>query len=91
MKRMDRLHPAPLPHPACFYRGDETYPERVRVSFSNGHVQTYWAEVPMPKPHLITEEERGQAYRARGGYLFRPAWAAEKVRGILKHLGGGER
>ena len=73
MKRMDRLHPAPLPYPACFYQGDGMYPERIRQSFSNGQVQTYWAEVKMPPPNILREKERERMTRQNGGYLYREA------------------
>lgn len=89
VRRKDRLHPEPLPRPACFYQEGEMYPERIRQSFSNGKVMTYWAEMQMPAPHLMKASERIAQYRLNGGYLYRPvrrverfAWLKELVKRI---------
>lgn len=54
------------------------YPERIRQSFSNGKVLTYWAEAQMPAPHLMKASERIAQYRRNGGYLYRPAVRVER-------------
>ena len=71
MKRVDRLHPKPLPEPACYYSDGSTYPDRIRAGFTDGHTLTYRVDRKMPGPHLITEKERKRQCRECGGYQYR--------------------
>ena len=85
MRRKDRLHPEPLPRPACFYQEDEKYPEMLKQGFSDGTVHTYWAETEMPRPHLMNREERIAQARRCGGYICRkPAVSASGWKKILR-------
>lgn len=71
VRRKDRLHPEPLPRPACFYQEGEMYPEMLKQGFSDGTVRTYCAEMEMPRPHLMSREERIAQARRCGGYICR--------------------
>ena len=48
-RRRRRL--APLPEPAVYYdRQDSKYPDRVRLSFPDGHTEVYDRRVNQPRP-----------------------------------------
>ena len=48
-RRRRRL--TPLPEPAVYYdRQDSKYPDRVRLSFPDGHTEIYDKRVNQPKP-----------------------------------------
>lgn len=87
MKRMDRLHPRPLPTPACFYGEESVYPERIRTSFTDGHVKTYWMETEMPGPNLMSEKEWKRQCRECGGYQYRGDRTGKKTRWIFAGTG----
>lgn len=43
--------PAPLPEPAVYYdRQDSRYPDRIRISFADGHTEIYDKRVNQPRP-----------------------------------------
>ncbi len=46
-----RRRPPPLPEPAVYYdRQDSRYPDRVRISFEDGHTEIYDKRVNQPRP-----------------------------------------
>ena len=48
-RRRRRL--TPLPEPAVYYdRQDSKYPDRVRLSFPDGHTEVYDRRVNQPRP-----------------------------------------
>lgn len=50
-RRRRRSRPAPLPEPAVYYdREDSRYPDRVRLSFPDGHTEIYDRRVNQPRP-----------------------------------------
>ena len=49
--RRRRRRPAPLPEPAAYYdRQDSQYPDRVRISFADGHTEIYDRRLNQPRP-----------------------------------------
>lgn len=53
-QRRRRRRPAPLPKPATYYDKTESkYPDRVRVSFMDGHTEVYDRRVNQPQQQLI--------------------------------------
>ena len=49
--RRRRRRPAPLPEPAVYYdREDSRYPDRVRLSFADGHTEIYDRRVNQARP-----------------------------------------
>ncbi len=51
MPRRRRRRSAPLPEPAVYYdREDSRYPDRVRLSFPDGHTEIYDRRVNQPRP-----------------------------------------
>lgn len=49
--RRRRRRPAQLPEPAVYYdREDSRYPDRVRLSFPDGHTEIYDRRVNQPRP-----------------------------------------
>ena len=67
MKRSSRF-PYPLPSTVPIHDGNGKYPERVRVSFSDGHVRNYVEQIQQPEPVLFTDVETRRMYRINGGY-----------------------
>ena len=50
-QRRRRRRPEPLPEPAVYYdRQDSRYPDRVRLSFQDGHTEIYDRRVNQPRP-----------------------------------------
>ena len=46
-----RRRPVPLPEPAVYYdREDSRYPDRVRISFKDGHTEIYDWRVNQARP-----------------------------------------
>ena len=46
-----RHRPPPLPEPAVYYdRQDSRYPDRVRISFEDGHTEIYDRRISYPTP-----------------------------------------
>ena len=46
-----RRRPPPLPEPATYYdRPDSKYPDRVRISFKDGHTEIYDRRVNQARP-----------------------------------------
>ena len=53
-QRRRRRRPAPLPKPATYYDKPESkYPDRVRVSFMDGHTEVYDRRVNQTQQQLI--------------------------------------
>ena len=53
-KRRPR-RPAPLPEPATYYdRQGSRYPDRIRLSFADGHTEVYDRRVNQPRPNTYT-------------------------------------
>lgn len=53
-QRRRRRRPAPLPKPATYYDKTESkYPDRVRVSFMDGHTEVYDRRANQPEQQLI--------------------------------------
>ena len=51
MPRRRRRRPEPLPEPAVYYdRENSRYPDRVRLSFPDGHTEIYDRRVNQPRP-----------------------------------------
>lgn len=54
-----RRRPIPLPEPAVYYdRQDSKYPDRVRVSFADGHTEIYDRRVNQPQPVTYINDPR---------------------------------
>lgn len=50
-ERRRRRKPSLLPEPAAYYdRPDSQYPDRIRVSFADGHTEIYDRRVNQPTP-----------------------------------------
>lgn len=50
-ERRRRRRPEALPEPATYYDHPESkYPDRVRVSFQDGHTEVYDRRVNQPRP-----------------------------------------
>ena len=50
-ERRRRRRPAALPEPATYYDDpDSKYPDRVRISFKDGHTEIYDRRVNQPRP-----------------------------------------
>ena len=50
-ERRRRRRPTPLPEPATYYdRPDSKYPDRVRISFKDGHTEIYDRRVNQARP-----------------------------------------
>ena len=50
-QRRRRSRPEPLPEPATYYDHPESrYPDRIRLSFPDGHTELYDRRVNQPKP-----------------------------------------
>lgn len=83
MRRRNRF-PFPLPATMPIHDGNGKYPERVRVSFSDGHVRNYVEEVKQPEPVLFTDVETRRMYRMNGGYQMKekPVEDSEKRKTI---------
>lgn len=51
MTERRRRRPTPLPQPAAYYdKPDSKYPDRLRVSFADGHTEIYDRRVNQPRP-----------------------------------------
>lgn len=50
-ERRRRRRPEILPEPAAYYdRPDSKYPDRIRLSFQDGHTEIYDRRVNQPRP-----------------------------------------
>ena len=50
-ERRRRRRPEILPEPAAYYdRTDRKYPDRIRLSFKDGHTEIYDRRVNQPRP-----------------------------------------
>ena len=50
-ERRRRRRPSALPEPATYYdRPESKYPDRVRLSFADGHTEIYDRRVNQPRP-----------------------------------------
>ena len=50
-ERRRRRRPEILPEPAAYYdRTDSKYPDRIRLSFKDGHTEIYDRRVNQPRP-----------------------------------------
>ena len=56
--RRRRRRPAPLPEPATYYdRQESRYPDRIRLSFSDGHTEIYDRRVNQPRPDAYVNSQ----------------------------------
>ena len=63
--------PEMLPNPLPTYDHEfSKYPERIRVSFSDGHTAVYDLRVEMPAPQIV---ESVKIIRKWNGYVNQPA------------------
>ena len=58
-RRIDRNRkPEPLPEPAAYYdRQSSRYPDRIRLSFADGHTEIYDRRVNQPKPNTYVNSQ----------------------------------
>ena len=59
MTERRRRRPTALPEPATYYdRPDSKYPDRIRVSFADGHTELYDKRVNQPRPVTYINDPR---------------------------------
>ena len=62
--RRRRRRPAPLPEPATYYdRAESKYPDRIRISFADGHTEIYDRRLNQPRPVQYVNDPNRRRYK----------------------------